>query len=246
MQNLNIILIFVITRYLLMILKCIIVDDDELSRKMLEKLCAQIEDLDVRGLFSCAMDALKYLDENQTDLVFLDIEMPEMTGLDMLSVRKDLPPVIFITGKGQYAIQAFEHNVTDYLVKPVNLTRLVMAVEKVKQQLSRHQEKEVDHIFIRSGGKFIKLRFSDIRFIESVGDYIAFYTRNGKFIHHSSLRNIEKQLNNKDFVKVHRSYIVNIHQIDEIEDNTLVIGDALIPVSRSNRPVLFHILRMLE
>ncbi|MBU2652314.1 MAG: LytTR family DNA-binding domain-containing protein [Bacteroidetes bacterium] len=235
-----------ITRYMIMILKCIIVDDDELSRKMLEKLCAQIEDLDVKGLFSCAMDALRYLDENLVDLIFLDIEMPEMTGLDMLSVRQDLPPVIFITGKGQYAIQAFEHNVTDYLVKPVNLTRLVKAVEKVKQQLTKHQEKDVDHIFIRSGGRFIRLRFSDIRFIESIGDYIAFHTKNGKHIHHSSLRSIEKQLNNKDFVKVHRSYIVNIHHIDEIEDNTLVIGDELIPVSRSNRSVLFQKLRMLE
>ncbi|CAN0115309.1 unnamed protein product, partial [Chrysoparadoxa australica] len=148
---------------------------------------------------------------------------------------------IFTTCNSKYALEAFEYQVTDFLVKPIEFPRLIKAVERAKKMCETPVDasKKMDEIYVKVDGRFVRLALNDVLFIESLGDYVTFHTTlKEKFIVHSTLKNIDEKIRNPDFLKVHRSYIVNLSKVVDIEDTNLVITDKVIPISRSHKPAL--------
>ena len=226
-------------------LKCLIVDDDQMSRLSLAHLCKIEKDIELVGLCENVKDALGVLRTQTVDVIFLDIEMPEATGFDLLEAIPVMPYVVIVSSKEEYAFNAFQYQVSDYLKKPISLIRFKQAIQKVK--IDQEQEEKVDseNIFIKSEGKFIQLLFDDIDFIENVGDYVKFVTERGNFIVHSTMKKLDEKLPSTKFIKVHRSFIVKLSKIIYIEDNTLVIKKSVIPISRANKSDLLNRLNMI-
>lgn len=219
-------------------MNCIIVDDDQMARVSLEMLCEKIEDLTVDEVFDNGLSALSWLKDNETDLIFLDIEMPDLSGIDLVKSVDNLPQIIFITGHTKYALEAFEHQVTDFVPKPVQLPRLIKAVERANELNSNVKKESQDEIFVRVDGRFVRLNLNDILYIESLGDYVTFVSDVKKYIVHSTLKNIDDKIINENFLKVHRSYVINLTKVVDIEENNLVIKDKVIPISRAHKPIL--------
>lgn len=219
-------------------MNCIIVDDDEMSRVSLELLCKKIEDIEVQQVFSSGIDALNWLKDNETDLIFLDIEMPDLSGMDLVKSVESLPQIVFTTSHPQYAVEAFEYKVADFLPKPIQFPRLLKAIERVEEINGNVRRESQNEIFIRVDGKFVRLDLNHILYIESLGDYVTFVTDTRKFTVHSTLKNIDDKIRNDNFLKVHRSFIVNLTKVVDIEEANLVIKDKVIPISRAHRPLL--------
>lgn len=222
---------------------CIIIDDEEMARTNLRLLCSKLKDLKVKKDFDNAMDALKFLQNQKIDLIFLDVEMPEFSGFDLVKSSVELPYIIFVTSRSDYAAEAFEFKelVVDFITKPVTLPRLVKAVERLRQIAADDTQelvKTTDYIFVKTDRRYVRIDFSDILYIETVGDYVKFKTSTGQYIVHSTLKNVDQQITHPDFLKVHRSYIVNLSKVKDIEENTLVIDRTVIPISRSQKPIL--------
>ena len=228
-------------------MNCIIVDDDEMARVSLQMLCEKIEDLTVIESFESGIDALNWLKKGETDIVFLDIEMPDLSGMELVKTVDDLPQIIFTTSHSKYALEAFEYQVTDFLPKPVELARLLKAVDRAKELNDNvSPQEEQRQLFIRVDGKFVRVELDDILYIESYGAYVRFYSETGKkYIVHSTIKNIDQKITNNSFLKVHRSYVVNLDKIVDIEETNLLIKDKVIPVSRAYRPVLMKKIKTL-
>lgn len=222
-------------------MKAIIVDDDFMSLNNLDYLCEKISDLEVVGKFDNALDAIDFLKIQAVDVIFLDIEMPEFSGIDFVKNVKNLPQIIFTTAKSEYAMEAFEYEAIDYIQKPVTLPRLQKAVRRISNQDQQHEVLSTEYIFIKVDGRLVRIMLKDILFIETLGDYIVFFTEDKqKYIVHSTLKAMDSKLIHPDFVKVHRSYIVNISKIVDIEESNLVIADKVIPISRSHKSQLLN------
>lgn len=217
-----------------------IVEDLKPAADHLRKLCERSGIIDLKGHFICAEDALDYLSGNLVDLVFLDVEMPGMSGFEMLDQLVYRPQVILTTSKTEYAYDAFEYKVCDFLKKPFTYDRFTEALQKVEQRKSQSEGEEGDQIFIKVDGKLVRLRYDDILFMESMGDYVKFVTADRKFITHNTMKNLETKFSGRGFLKVHRSYMVNLNAIDDIQDNTLYVKGNQIPVSKTNRSSVFE------
>jgi DNA-binding LytR/AlgR family response regulator len=227
-------------------MRCLIVDDDEMSRKLLVTMCAQLEDIEIVSVCENAMQALPLLEKEEIDLIFLDVEMPEMTGLDMVKNVTRLPQIIFVTSKQEYAVEAFEHRVTDYIQKPVQFPRLVKAIDRAREVKGKRLTDDSNELYVRVDGKLVRLDLKEVLYIESIGDYVIFHTeKKEKFIVHSTLKNIDDKITNPKFLKVHRSFIVNLSKIIDIQETNLVIKDKVIPISRAHRPVLMNHIKTL-
>lgn len=214
----------------------IIVEDLQTAADFLRKFCERSGLVEVQAHFLNAEDALDYLSENLVDLIFLDVEMPGATGFDLMDRLVYTPQVILTTSKTEYAYDAFQYNVTDYLKKPFTYQRFLEALQKV--QVKKEEEdssSERDHIFIKSDGKLIRLKNDDILFIESMGDYVKFVTAEKKYITHNTIKNLETKVDPLRFMKVHRSYIVNLSRIDDIQENSLYIKGTMIPISKAHK-----------
>lgn len=230
-----------------MSLTCIIVEDEPMSRKALQRLCEQHGSLEVLAVFDNATSALDYLAEQDVDLIWLDIEMPGLSGFDLLEKLPSMPYVILTTGKIEYAFEAFQYNVTDYLKKPISLPRFKIAVEKVlelKARAKTNSSDERQEIYIKTDGRYIRLPFATIFYIENTGDYVKIFTTTQTHIVYTTMKYLEEKLG-VQFLRVHRSYIVHLDKIVDIEDNTLVISDKIIPISRANKPELMNRLNLL-
>lgn len=227
-------------------LNCIIVEDEPLSSNFLKRFCEKSDKVTVKKQFSNALDALAYLKENETELIFLDVEMPGINGFQMLDNLSYFPKVIMTTSKTDYAYTAFEYHVTDFLKKPVIYDRFLEAINKVfeshKNNLISHADNKND-VLIKSNGSYIRLVHDDILYIEGMGDYVKYVTTEKTYIAHSTLRTAEETMNTSNFMKVHRSYIVNVSKIKNFSDNTLTIEGASIPVSKSNKADLLDKLK---
>lgn len=221
-------------------MKCIIVDDDEMARVSLEMQCQKIEALEVVKVFDNGIDALNWLKTNKVDLVFLDIEMPDLSGIELVKTVANLPQIVFTTGHTEYAVEAFEYQVTDFLPKPIQFSRLLKSVERAQGLNKTAAEEDQKDIYIRVDGRYIRLDLDNILYIESLGDYVTFVTADKKHIVHSTLKNIDEKITSDDFLKVHRSYIINLTKIVDIEENNLVIKDKVIPVSRAHKSTLME------
>lgn len=228
-------------------LRCIIVDDDENSRSVIEHCVNKTDFLTLVGVYSGAKDAIMGLKENPADLIFLDVEMPEMSGIDFIKTFTEIPQVVLITSKKDYAAEAYDYNVTDYVVKPVDYIRFLKASEKAREmhQSITRNEVNIDEIFIKKDSKLIKLNSKDINWIEALSDYVNIYTTGQRYTVLTTMKGIESKLSSKDFVRVHRSYIIRIDKIREIEENTVFIGENAIPISRSYKETLLKKLNLL-
>lgn len=234
-------------------MNCIVIDDDKLSRRVIEEFINKTEALTLSGSFSAAVEAINFLKlQDAIDLIFLDIEMPEMSGIDFLDTLKNHPQIIIISSKGKYALDAFEYDVTDYLLKPVTYARFYKAVDKA---LSRTQKNnnvntaDKDEIFIKKNSSLIRLKYDDILWVEALENYVIFNTFNDKLTIHFTMKAVEQKLPTNRFVRVHRSFIVNTSAIKEIEDNAIIIktidGDKLIPIGKSYRDKLMDDINLI-
>lgn len=234
---------------------CIIIDDEKMARVIIKTLCNEIDDLHISGEFSNAMQAMKFLNENTVDLIFLDIHMPNFSGLDFIKSLKNPPKIILTTSDTKFAIEAFEYDfILDYLVKPIKLPRFIKAIEKVNKQeipsksiasqVKNTPDVEND-FYINIDRRLIKIDLPSIYLIEAKGDYIKIKTENQDYTVHSTLKKIEEKLPESLFLKIHRSYIINLKKIVDIEDNSVLIKKDVIPVSRSKRPELMKRLDLL-
>ena len=232
-------------------MKSIIIDDEEMARAIIEQLISKNKKLSLVESFSNAIDAIKYLNQNTIDLIFLDIHMPTFTGFDLLQTLKNPPKVILTTSDKNFAIEAFEYDcIVDYLVKPVTQERFDKAVQKATlfSQASKVESKEtevINELYVNIDRRLVKINFATINLIEAKGDYILIKTDGKNYTVHSTMKKIEEKLPDDLFLKVHRSFIINTKKIIDIEDNSVLISNNVIPVSRSNRPELMKRLNLL-
>ncbi|WP_316823167.1 LytTR family DNA-binding domain-containing protein [Pedobacter gandavensis] len=224
-------------------MRCLIVDDVKFFRLVIKEFIELDDALTLVAECDNAIEAHKRILNDQVDLIFLDIQMPGMNGLELAKILKNgYPLVIFTTCNSQYAVEAFELNAVDYLLKPVSLSRFIGAVDKAKKLLKPSIE-ILDHcsnefVFIRDSNVVRKLSFRDILYFESTGDYVRIALGEKEYSIHSSLKSIWPKLPVNTFLRVHRSFIVNLNKIDSIEGKTLIIRKHLIPVSGAYRPEL--------
>ncbi|WP_446785205.1 LytR/AlgR family response regulator transcription factor [Macellibacteroides fermentans] len=224
-------------------LKCIITDDEPIARKGLQNYVERIDFLELVGVCEDAIQLNNQLKSQQAYLLFLDIEMPYMTGIELLNSLSNPPKVIITSAYAEYAIKGYDLEVSDYLLKPISFDRFLKAVNKVYDQLISSQTPVVqDYLFVKTSLKLEKIRFNDMRFIEGVENYVAIYTSDGKIITHTTLRTILQKLPPERFVQVHKSYLVNIDKIDSIEGNLLGIGKNKIPLSRTYKETALEII----
>lgn len=228
---------------------CIIVDDEPLARNLLTEYVRKVPSLELKGAFGNPLEALDYLREHAVDILFLDIQMSELTGIALLKILQNKPAVILTTAYSEYAIESYELNVTDYLLKPITFERFLKAVEKASQQLAASPvtaEKPTDtlapdtppdptFIFVKDGRKLIRVNLADIQFIEGMKDYVRIHTADRKITSLQRLKTLEEELPDRQFIRVHHSYIVGVAWIDEIERERIIIGEQIIPVSDTYR-----------
>ena len=206
-------------------MNCIIIDDDSLVRKIIEDFVKRTESLSLLHSLSSAVKAIDVLNSNENiDLIFLDIEMPEMTGIDFLNSLSTFPQIIIISSKEKYAIKAFDYDVTDYLLKPVDYIRFLKAVNKARERQEKYRmHTKNDEMFIKHNAALIKLKYADILWIEAMENYVMVNTYDEKYMIHFTMRAIEEKLLPKRFLRVHKSFIVNLNNIHSIGDNIIRI-----------------------
>lgn len=222
-------------------LNCIVVDDSALQRITVTKLICENQNLQLIGEFSNAIDAKNCISTKDIDLVFLDIEMPVMNGFDLLDGLKVKPQIIFITAKTEYALKAFDYNATDYLHKPLSKERFNKAVNKAVSLFSLKKdidEEDENFIFIKSNLKKLKVYTSKIRWIEAYGDYVKIITEDDSHLVLSTMKAFEKELPKEKFIRVHKSYIINIQKVDTFNSKYAEINTFKIPLSRSKKDSL--------
>ncbi|NNE76279.1 MAG: response regulator transcription factor [Pricia sp.] len=235
-------------------MNCIVIDDEETARTIIEHLAENNPIVEIKASFSNAIDAIKYLNEHTVDLAFLDIHMPDFTGFDFIRTIKNCPKIILTTSDKNFALEAFEYDsIIDYFVKPVTQERFDKGVEKAIS--SQHSaattfdspvpDESVNDLYINIDRRLIKIDIPSIKIVEAKGDYILLKTDTENYTVHSTLKKIADKLPQSVFLKVHRSFVINTKKIIDIEDNSVLIGKDVIPVSRSNRAELMRRLNLL-
>jgi DNA-binding LytR/AlgR family response regulator len=227
-------------------MNCIIIEDDRLSSRIIEEFVNKTAGLNLVQTYSNAVDAINLLGkDNDIQLIFLDIELPDMTGMEFLDSLEFSPQVIITSSKEKYAVDAFDHEVTDYLVKPVNYARFYKSIERARKNLQMKNGLDKigkDEIFIKKNSTLVRLRYDDILWVEALENYVIFNTFDDKYTIHFTMKAIEQKLPNDKFTRVHRSYIVNTGSIKVIEDNSVLIpiqdGTKTIPIGKSYKDKL--------
>ncbi|MDO9186119.1 MAG: LytTR family DNA-binding domain-containing protein [Bacteroidia bacterium] len=232
-------------------MNCIVVDDNKMARTATKQLIAQVDFLNLVQECSNPIDAFNYLKTEKVDLVFLDIEMPEMSGIELIKNLDVHPIIILITAKKEYAVEAFELNVADYIIKPVNLSRFMVAVSRAKElfdskdQKVEINEKEKDYIFVRTDSVLIKIKTNEILYIQAMGDYVNIFTTGKRTTVHITLKGIEEKLPKDLFYRLHRSYLIATDHIDNVEENTAYIGKHPIPIGEQFKKELLKRINLI-
>ena len=235
---------------------CIIIDDELTARVIIRKLCNDTKNLNVVKDFSNGIDAIKFLTKNQVDVIFLDIQMPNFDGFDFIESIRNPPKVILTTSDSKFALDAFEYDcIVDYLVKPILSSRFQLAIQKLEKILktvsSEVSPSKIDissvenDLFVNISGRLTKLKMSSIDIIQADGDYVIINSEGNSYRVHSTLVNILNKLPEHLFMRVHRSYIINIKKIVDIEDNSLLINKIVVPIGRTYRKGLMKRLNLL-
>lgn len=226
-------------------LSCIIVDDEPIARQILHEFVDQVPYMDLQGKFESAMKAEAFLKNNVTDIIFLDIEMPKVSGLQLLQKLDIESMVILTTAFPRYALEGYELDIIDYLLKPFAFNRFLKAVQKAKDYYQmKHMASatlQPSYIFIKSEKRIEKIELNDILYAESVGNYVCIYTSNKKILAYLTMKSLESQLPSNEFIKIHQSYLVNASKIDAIEGNGIKIGARSLPMSRNYREMVMKI-----
>jgi DNA-binding LytR/AlgR family response regulator len=210
-------------------LNCLIIDDEPIAREGILDYCNEISSLNVVALCKNVLQANHYLENNQIDLIFLDINMPITTGIDWLKYLKNSPSIIMTTAYEEYALESFKYNVLDYLLKPISFERFLQAVNKVNNYYGNDTENKV--LFLKSEKQLKKIRMNDILFVEAMQNYIKVVTLEEIIVTHISLKSFKDQLPEDNFIQTHKSYIVSKYKVDKIIENQIIIGDYEIPIS---------------
>ncbi|MFK8061427.1 MAG: LytR/AlgR family response regulator transcription factor [Polaribacter sp.] len=234
-------------------MNCIIIDDDATARLIIKQLCSTSDKVSVKEDFSSAIDAIKYLNSNEVDLIFLDIHMPTFSGFDFIKTLKSPPKIILTTSDKNFALEAFEYEcVVDYLVKPITQERFQKSLHKLaalkedsSKKVSNSSKEDTHFIYVSVERRLVKINIPDIYFVEAKGDYISIKTEEKNYIVHSTLKKIEDKLPSSLFLRIHRSFVINISEIIDIEDNSVLIKKSVIPISRSNKSELMKRLNLL-
>ncbi len=238
-------------------MNCIIVDDEVTARAIVSELCEKAPELTVVAQFPNAVEALKYLNTNQVDVIFLDIHMPFLTGVDFIQTLKNPPKIVFTTSDKEFAIAAYEYDfIVDYLIKPITPERFLKTIGKLKKSFqlamvgemggaSPLEAQKEEDIYINIDRRLIKLKLGEILLVEAKGDYIEITTTSTLYRVHSTLKKIKEKLPDSLFMQIHRSYIINFTKIIDIQDNSVLIERSVIPISRSQRPNLMQRLNLL-
>ncbi len=220
----------------------LIVDDNEIARDALSQIAGRIKDVKIAGECADALQAYNLLQEKQVDVILLDIEMPGMTGLELTRNLEKGPVIVFTTSKRDYAVEAFELNVADYIIKPVTPARLIQAIDKARELIESTTEElsvsEEEFIFIRDSNIIRRIKLGDILFVESMRDYVKLHTPQKFYAIHTTLKAVEDRLPASKFLRVHRSYIVAIEKIDTIREGVIIVQEKTVPVADAYRAAL--------
>lgn len=226
-------------------LRCLVVDDDPVSVQIVRVCIGNTPFLEATAACGSAVEAAEMLRTQAFDVLFLDIEMPLMSGLDLLRTLPDPPQVVLITGSQSYAVQAFEFAVTDYLLKPLSYPRFLQAAQKVLEAVAARRTaandpdgllpagSNAEFTFVKVDNKLVRVDFADVFYVEALGDYVHLVTSRSKLIVYSTMRAIEEKFPSQRFVRVHRSFIINIDYVQALEDNSLLIKEKYIPVGQT-------------
>ena len=232
-----------------MILNCVVVDDSTIQRLSIVKLVESHQSLNLISEYSSALETNNGLLKHQVDLIFLDIEMPVLNGFELLDVLNNKPQIIFVTGKTEYAFKAFNYDAIDYLHKPITRERFNKAVEKA---LKKHKlklgvyEDEGEFFTIKSNHKKHTVYIKDIKWIEALGDYVKLVTEENSLLVLSTMKSFEAELPEDKFLRIHKSYIVNLDKIDKFSSKNVEVGDFEMPLSRKKTHMLRDALKLLE
>lgn len=222
-------------------LKCLIIDDEPLAIRLLSDYIEKTEGLTLLQSFTNPIEALQFADKQKPDLIFLDIQMPELTGIQFMKIANGKYPIILTTAYDHYALDSYEFDVIDYLLKPISLDRFIIAANKAKSRLQSQstevstvkpstQEISVDYIFVKSDYKTLKIDLADIYYLEGLGDYVAIHLQKKKILTLENMKHFEAVLPEQNFTRVHKSYLVALDKIEFIERNRIVINDQRLPI----------------
>ena len=233
-------------------MNCMILDDDGISRRILEEFISKTEGLTLKHSCSDPVECINILKRDDSiELIFLDIEMPEMSGLDFMdSMLRQLQVIIF-SSKGKYAVDSYSYDVTDYLLKPVSYKRFLQAIEKVNSRTKQYQTNMAggDELFIKKNSTLVRLKYDEILWVEALENYVIFNTFKEKYTIHFTMKAIEQKLPSKKFIRVHRSFIVNTSRIDVIEDNSVIVrteeATKSIPIGKSYKENLMKDINLI-
>lgn len=221
-------------------LRCLLVDDDPLSVQIVENCVAATPFLTATASCNSAVAAAEVLRTQAIDVLFLDVEMPLMSGIDLLKTIQNPPLVILITSSKEYAVEAFEFDVVDYLIKPISYARFLKAAQKAldlaetpSSPASSSTTPEAEFTFVKVDTKLVKVLFDEVRYVEALGDYVHIVTDQSKLIVYSTMKAVEEKFPESLFIRVHRSFIVNLKRVQAIEDNTIIIDNKYIPIGQT-------------
>lgn len=225
-----------------MILKCLVIDDDRTQRELVGNYVCETEGLQLTESFNSAVKASNFLSDNSADLIFLDIEMPVMSGLEFLKNLRKKTKIVLVTSKEEYALESYKFDVTDYLLKPVAYARFLQAVNKVKDLLNDGgvPQNLRKYLFVKINSVIEKIELKDVLFIKAAVDYVQIFTINQKFLVNTSMNSVLAKLPKDDFIRIHRSYIVRIDRINKIDGNLITINQQLIRISKSYKEAVMR------
>lgn len=227
-------------------MNCIIIEDEIPAQKILQNFIGKIPNLELQGTFNAAIEAYSFLSNNEVDLVFLDINLPDILGLEFIKTVKNPPAIIITTAYPEHAVSSFElDTIVDYLVKPIRFERFFKAINKLKGRQENQIDEENDSIFLNVDKTHHKIILNDILYVESDRNYISIITKYKTLSFIDTLKNWSDKLNNTQFIQVHKSFIVNVNKVDKISGNTLFVANKKIPIGRTYKQELLKTLNIV-
>jgi DNA-binding LytR/AlgR family response regulator len=232
-----------------MSINCIVIDDEIPAIQQMEDYISRVPFLNLMKSFNNAIEPITFLQNNEVDVIFLDIEMEGFTGLQLIKALKNRPQIILTTAYDQYAIKAFDLNVADYLLKPISFERFIQSIDKIFDLFSKTRQIENkgkqykrDYFFIKTEYRMQRIDFDDILFIEGMKEYLRIHTKKERIMTLRNFKNMEEMLPSENFIRVHKSYMVAINKIESVEKNRITIGESLIPISETYSQAFFMVL----
>lgn len=224
--------------------KCLIVDDESLALRLMEDYVSKVPELELIGKCQHALQALQILQQEQVDILFLDIQMPDLTGIELIRILKNKPAIVLTTAYAEYALEGYQLDVVDYLLKPIALDRFLQAVRKAEEWVDLRKTpvssgpvvtNRPDHFFVKSDYKQVRINYSDVTHVEGLREYVSIYASGKRIITLESMKNMEQLLPADMFMRVHKSYIVNTSRIKAINGNQIELGDIKVPLGKVYR-----------